>query len=218
MKNIIITHNEIQLNLFLAVTYGMEAMFDGKYAVIGESREREYEWRVVETHKIESSAYEKAIFYYHINKGDYQMNDLRVGVTTAYIRDEAEKFITEFRKFIADAGIKKDEKPKVNLLHEFWNRTSDACPLEASAQEQQEKEWSEWYESRRSTQPHPESDRWQLAHGITDQPPLSNHSVYLTNDQGDVPLAGYGSDYHNALNHLEIQINADDCPFVIVKK
>lgn len=31
-----------------------------------------------------------------------------------------------------------------DLLHEFWNRKSDACPLEASEQEKQEKEFAEW--------------------------------------------------------------------------
>lgn len=31
-----------------------------------------------------------------------------------------------------------------DLLHEFWNRESDACPLEASEQEKQEKEFTEW--------------------------------------------------------------------------
>lgn len=41
------------------------------------------------------------------------------------------------------------EENKVrNLLHEFWNRSSDACPLEASEQERQEKEWEQWYESQ----------------------------------------------------------------------
>ena len=32
----------------------------------------------------------------------------------------------------------------IKLLHEFWNRESDACPLEASEQEKQEKEWKKW--------------------------------------------------------------------------
>ena len=36
-----------------------------------------------------------------------------------------------------------------NLLHEFWNRSSDACPLEASLQEQQELDWAKWIRSRK---------------------------------------------------------------------
>lgn len=99
MKNLIITHNEIQSNLFFAVTEGMQALYDGKYSIVGESKEREYEWRVVEG-EIQSSALRKAIFHYQINKGDYEMNDIRIGVTTSYIRDHAKKFITEFRAFI----------------------------------------------------------------------------------------------------------------------
>lgn len=30
------------------------------------------------------------------------------------------------------------------LLHEFWQRSSDACPLEAIEAESQEKEWFKW--------------------------------------------------------------------------
>ena len=35
-----------------------------------------------------------------------------------------------------------------NLLHEFWNSSSDACPLEATEQENQERLFSEWVESK----------------------------------------------------------------------
>lgn len=38
-----------------------------------------------------------------------------------------------------------DRDPK-NLLHEFWQRSSDACPLEASEAEKQEKEFQEFVE------------------------------------------------------------------------
>lgn len=31
-----------------------------------------------------------------------------------------------------------------DLLYEFWQRTSDACPLEAAEAEKQEQEFSEW--------------------------------------------------------------------------
>jgi hypothetical protein len=30
------------------------------------------------------------------------------------------------------------------LLHKFWQRSSDACPLEVSEAEQQENEWRKW--------------------------------------------------------------------------
>lgn len=31
-----------------------------------------------------------------------------------------------------------------DLLYKFWQRTSDACPLEATEAEKQEKEFKEW--------------------------------------------------------------------------
>lgn len=100
MKNLIITHNEIQSNLFFAVTGGMQAMFDGKYAINGESKEREYEWKVTRSDKMESSALLPPLYYYQINKGAYEMNDIRIGVTSAYIRDHAKQFMADFRKFL----------------------------------------------------------------------------------------------------------------------
>jgi len=39
-----------------------------------------------------------------------------------------------------------DRNPK-KLLTEFWNRESDACPLEASLSEKQELEFSQWVET-----------------------------------------------------------------------
>lgn len=36
----------------------------------------------------------------------------------------------------------------MNLLHEFFNHKSDACPLEATAQEQLENKFQEWVEQR----------------------------------------------------------------------
>lgn len=35
-----------------------------------------------------------------------------------------------------------------NLLHEFFNSSSDACPLEATQQEALEKAFKEWYEDK----------------------------------------------------------------------
>lgn len=37
---------------------------------------------------------------------------------------------------------------ELNLLHEFFNSKSDACPLEASQQEALEKEFQDWFNER----------------------------------------------------------------------
>lgn len=101
MKNVILTHNELQLNLFYAVSYGLMCQQPGKNLhIVPEILEREFQWRVVRHKTKESSAVAgEPIFYFHINKGDYQMNDLRLGVTTSYLREQAEKFLEEFKAF-----------------------------------------------------------------------------------------------------------------------
>lgn len=38
-----------------------------------------------------------------------------------------------------------------NLLHEFWQRSSDACPLEVSEAEQQEREFKNWVLEKHNT-------------------------------------------------------------------
>jgi hypothetical protein len=94
MKNVILTHKELQLNLFLAVTYGLQNHdFGPNLHLVYEITERDFVWKVVE------HATGKPLFYCYINKGDYQMNDLRLGVTVCYIRDQAETFLSDFNKF-----------------------------------------------------------------------------------------------------------------------
>ncbi len=46
---------------------------------------------------------------------------------------------------VMEVELKRSLNPfLLELLHKFWNRTSDACPLEASEQERQENEWERW--------------------------------------------------------------------------
>lgn len=102
MKNVILTHNELQLNLFYAVSYGLMCQQPGKNLhIIPDVLEREFQWRVVRHKTKESSAVSgETLFYYQINKGDYQMNDIRIGVTCSYLKEQAEKFLSEFQNYI----------------------------------------------------------------------------------------------------------------------
>lgn len=102
MKNVILTHNELQLNLFYAVSYGLMAQQPGKNLhIIPEVMEREFHWKVVRYKTKESSGVAgEPVFYYQINKGAYQMNDVRLGVTVSYLREEAEKFLCELQAFL----------------------------------------------------------------------------------------------------------------------
>lgn len=107
MKNVILTHNELQLNLFWAFTDGLKFKTLGlNLNLHGEVLERDYAWIVTEHPQIEGSAVQgKQIFQYRINKGDYQMNDIRIGVTVSYLRDQGEKFLSEFSDFMEGTGI-----------------------------------------------------------------------------------------------------------------
>ncbi len=44
--------------------------------------------------------------------------------------------------------MKRETNKMKNLLHEFWNSASDACPLEAPEQEKQELAFEIWYNIR----------------------------------------------------------------------
>lgn len=73
--------------------------------IIPEVMEREFQWKVVKHPTVSGSGVAgKPIFYFQINKGDYQMNDVRLGVTTSYLKEQADKFLAEFREF-QKAGI-----------------------------------------------------------------------------------------------------------------
>jgi hypothetical protein len=101
MKNVIVSHNELQLNLFHAVTYGLQNHdFGPGLFLVSDITEREYVWKVMKHTKREGAAVAgQTVFYGYINKGDFQMNDMRLGVTVCYIRDEAEKFLKNFQEY-----------------------------------------------------------------------------------------------------------------------
>lgn len=102
MKSVILTHKELQLNLFLAVTYGLQNhnFGEGKQ-LVWDITETDYVWKVVEHPTRESAAVAgKPVFFGYINKGDYQMNDIRLGVTTSHIRDKAEKFLEDYHEYL----------------------------------------------------------------------------------------------------------------------
>lgn len=111
MKNVILTHNELQLNLFYAVSYGLQCQQPGKNLhIIPEVLERDFQWKVVRHKTRESCAVAgENVFFYQINKGAYQMNDVRLGVTIQYLREEAEKFLAELQIFLKTKGLPVDK-------------------------------------------------------------------------------------------------------------
>ena len=73
-----------------------------------------------------------------------------VTVISNWTETEADDFIRELERLIdfqknneGKFAFPKNQEP-CTLLHKFWQRKSDACPLEASESEKQEDEFSDW--------------------------------------------------------------------------
>lgn len=128
MKNVIVSHNELQLNMFLAVTYGLQNHdFGPNLFLVNDITEREYVWKVMKSEKREGSAFGQPVFYGYINKGDFQMNDLRMGVTVCYIRDEAEKFLNNFREYQKANYVPKNQE-EADTVSRIAGETGPAKP------------------------------------------------------------------------------------------
>ena len=56
-----------------------------------------------------------------------------------------EKYVKDLQHFKdSSVGLNVTDKPIGDLLQMFWQRSSDACPLECSEAEKQEAEFKEW--------------------------------------------------------------------------
>jgi hypothetical protein len=66
-----------------------------------------------------------------------------------YLKDIGyEKYVKDLEDFKEKMiGLYATKKDIGDLLYLFWQRTSDACPLEASEAEKQEKDFKDWVKS-----------------------------------------------------------------------
>lgn len=124
MKNVILTHNELQVNLFLAVSYGLslrELPYGPKAKprfIVWDTEAHGFLWRVVEHDKMEGCAVSgETLFRYFISKDVCQMNDVRLGVTIGYLKDQAEEFLKGFYEY----------------LENYWPETSTQSAREKNA-------------------------------------------------------------------------------------
>jgi len=66
--------------------------------------------------------------------------------------NEVEEFIKMIRALehhkVSTCGLYATDKIPNDILSDFWQRTSDACPIECGEAEKQEEEFSEWIDSR----------------------------------------------------------------------
>jgi hypothetical protein len=113
MKNMILTHKEIQINLFLAMAYGLEERDWGyNLHLIHEVTDDEFRLRIVEHPTKESSAIAgKPVFYGNIPRWQSQMNDVRISVTVYHLREKFQQFIADFNNYMA---AQSPNLPKTN--------------------------------------------------------------------------------------------------------
>lgn len=103
MKNVILTHKELQLNLFLAFSYGLMQQQPSQdlHIVADLKEEGHFEWGVYRHHQLMGCADDgELVFNKCINKGAYQMNDVRLGVTIDYLRDQANEFLKDLKEYL----------------------------------------------------------------------------------------------------------------------
>jgi hypothetical protein len=97
MRNVILTHNELQFNLFAAVVEGLrsaELTGRGLFITYGSTEDS----FTIELWKSASKpeAGDGVMLHQHkVSKGEYQMNDVRLGVTLKYIADQCTKFVDD---------------------------------------------------------------------------------------------------------------------------
>lgn len=100
MKSVIADFKELQVNLFYAITNGMQERgplgSDGDLHIIPEITREELQWRVMRHPTAAGCAVEGQLVHeYTIPRGFSQLNDIRLGVITSYLRDQARRFLEE---------------------------------------------------------------------------------------------------------------------------
>lgn len=88
MKNVILTHNELQMNLFAAFAEGVCEGFQlpKGYFLKWIDDERFFNLQLCDSNA-------NKLFSYPIGKGEYQMNDVRLGVRVTYLKWQGQEFV-----------------------------------------------------------------------------------------------------------------------------
>lgn len=106
MKSINLTYSqkELQANLFYAFTFGlMNANLGEGFHIVYDSTDTDFIWKVVKHPTPEGCAVAgETVFFAYISKGAFQMNDVRLGVITSYLKEEADKLIEGFFNYIKE--------------------------------------------------------------------------------------------------------------------
>lgn len=104
MKTINLTHShkDLQFNILAAVVEGLSASGiagKGRFITYRSLDDSEFSIELWKSATKSENGDGKLIHRHTINKGDYQMNDIRLGVTMRYIADHCKKFISEIKEY-----------------------------------------------------------------------------------------------------------------------
>lgn len=123
MKNVILTHKELQLNLFHAVSFVLDIIIkkmSKSFILTYPHSDNGFVWEVYHTDTRNSHL----IYSFKIDREEYQMNDLRLGVTIGYLREQAIIFLDKF----SNSNLPKSNEGNEDLnqedndLYDFANR------------------------------------------------------------------------------------------------
>jgi hypothetical protein len=102
MKNVIFTHNELQMSLFLSFVEGLRYHKIPKGYFIAYDTEGEYfAFMLFRSATKPENGDAKELIRHKISKGDYQMNDVRPTIVIKYLSEMAHHFTNEVNSFLS---------------------------------------------------------------------------------------------------------------------
>lgn len=95
MKSINLTysHKELQFHLFAAITFGFQAAIAKGYFLTFESTNDSFIWKVFKSATAPENGDAKELYSYPVNRGVYQLNDVRLGIMSKYMEDQCWRFL-----------------------------------------------------------------------------------------------------------------------------
>lgn len=103
MKTVIANYKELQVNIFYAFTAGIQERGPlgprQDLHVTAEVTDTALLWRAMKHPTVAGCAAEGELVHeYSIPRGFSQLNDVRLGVITSYLRDQARRFLEEVQE------------------------------------------------------------------------------------------------------------------------
>lgn len=168
MKSVILSHKELQLQMFFAFATGFttQKMPKGYFLTFSTdaSDGAEFSFEFWKSASAPENGDGKLLFRTTINKGEHELNDVRLGVMTGYLRDRAYRFL---------AAV-KEQFPEIFNSEGFSVQKSNVNPIGTELNVYQDKagtKWATWLSADFNTDP---IERTCLVEGVS--PAESSHA------------------------------------------